>query len=83
MSVYIKPCAKCRQTRAVDRKTPNRKRKSCAECQWIAVAPPSLGRKSLGVFGTKRQAESAVNEAALNAERGIDLAPSRVARIAR
>jgi hypothetical protein len=30
------------------------------------------------VFGTKREAESAVNEAVLNAERGIDLAPSRV-----
>src|SRR5579864_4481552 len=77
MSVYIKPCAKCRRSDKA-RKTPRRRRKACPECRWIAIAPPSLERKSLGVFGTKREAENAVNDAILNAERGIDLAPSRV-----
>jgi integrase len=77
MSVYVKPCADCRRSRRA-KTTPARKRKVCPGCRWIAIAPPSLARKSLGVFGTKREAESAVNEAVLNAERGIDLAPSRV-----
>jgi integrase len=77
MSVYIKPCAKCRRTRSA-RATPVRKHKACGDCRWIAIAPPSLGRKGLGVFGTKREAENAVNDAVLNAERGIDLVPSRV-----
>ncbi len=77
MSVYVKPCAKCRRSRR-SKTTPTRRRKACPECRWIAIAPPSLKRKSLGVFGTKRDAENAVNDAVLNAERGIDLAPSRV-----
>jgi len=77
VSVYVKPCAKCRRAEKT-RKTPRRKRKACPECRWIGIAPPSLERKSLGVFGTKREAEKAVNDAVLNAERGVDLAPSRV-----
>ena len=77
MSVYIKPCAKCRRIRRA-RTTAIRKHKACADCRWIAIAPPALERRSLGVFATKREAENAVNEAVLNAERGIDLAPAHV-----
>ena len=77
MSVYIRSCAKCRRAGKA-RKTTGRKRKACPDCRWIGIAPPSLGRKSVGVYGTKREAERSVNEAVMNAERGIDLAPSHV-----
>ena len=77
MSIYVKPCAKCRK-KATARTTPSRNRKACPSCKWIAYAPPSMGRKSLGVFDKKEAAEAALRDALTNRDRGIDLAPAKV-----
>lgn len=77
MSVYIKPCAKCRRTN-VAKKTPGRRRKACPDCRWIAIAPPSMGRRSLGAFLTKDDAERAKREALSAKDRGVDLSPRKV-----
>lgn len=77
MSVYFKPCAKCRRTRAV-KTTPARKRKACPDCRWIAIAPPSMGRRSLGAFLTKEDAERAERDALSAKDRGVELSPRKV-----
>lgn len=74
MSVYIKRCLSCR--RATTKKTDERKRKMCSNCRWIAVAPPSMERRSLGAYHTKEQAEAAYQEAMVNRRRGIELLPT-------
>lgn len=75
MSVYVRPCAQCRKARRAF-KTDKRGRKSCRDCKWIAVAPPILGRQSLGVFDTKGDAEAAFQQAVVNHRHGIRLAPA-------
>jgi integrase len=77
VSIYVKPCAKCRNAGG-EKRTQNRKRKACPECRWIAIAPPKLGRKSLGSFKNLADAERALRDALSNHDRGIDLAPASV-----
>ncbi len=78
MSVYIKPCLACRRKAAASRKSARRRRKICDACKWIAVAPPVLGRKSLGTFSTKAQAEAAERKALTDHDKGIDLSSRTV-----
>src|SRR5581483_4965645 len=73
MSVYVKRCLPCRQAGRV--KKDSRQRKTCPDCRWIAIAPPSMDRRSLGVHKTKDKAEAALQEAIVNHRRGIDLLP--------
>jgi len=77
MSVHIKPCARCRRARK-GKPIDKRGRKTCVGCRWIAIAPPKLGRKSLGVFGTKEEASAALQQALVNHRRGIDLIPTNL-----
>jgi integrase len=59
-------------------------RKKCPDCYYQAVAPPSIGRRSLGTFRTKDEADAALRRALTDHERGIELAPRKttVAQIA-
>jgi integrase len=41
-----------------------------------AMAPPSMGRVSLGVYDTKEKADAAYEEAVVNHRRGIELLPT-------
>ncbi len=75
MSVYLKLCANCRRK---ERPTVRRGRKSCSNCKWIAVTAPKLGRKSLGVFNAKADADAADQQALSDHRRGIDLLPRNV-----
>jgi len=77
MSVYVKPCAKCRRS-GREKTTPARKRKACPDCRWIAIAPPSMRRRSLGAFLTKEDAERAERDALSAKDRGVDLSPRKV-----
>jgi integrase len=78
MSVHIKPCAKCR--RAKERRPKDRRsRKTCPDCKWIAITPPSLGRRSLGVFRTKDDADAAIQQALVNHRNGIEPLPITLA----
>jgi integrase len=79
MSIYVKPCLRCREVRRMKRNGPmkdRRQRKACTECRWIAISPPAMDRRSLGVYDTKEQADAAYQEALVNRRRGIDLLPS-------
>lgn len=80
MSVYVKLCLPCRRanpkTVQQSKKRDRRKRKVCPRCRWTAMAPPSLGRVSLGVYDTKEEADAAYQEAIVNHRRGIDLLPT-------
>lgn len=67
MSIYVKPCAKHRRARKAAQKpasgtTARRKAKDCPDCRWIAVTTPEHGRKSLGTFDTRAEAEKAERE---------------------
>ena len=75
MSIFIRPCRKCAGKKCAARKDP-RGRKRCRECKWRAVTPPKLGRKTLGIFDTREEAEAKLQEALVNHRRGIDLLPS-------
>lgn len=68
MSVYLRPCTRCKAKSAGHG---DRRRKGCPDCKWLAYSPPSLGRKGLGTFATRAEAEAAEREARVNAERGI------------
>lgn len=72
MSVYLRPCSRCRLIKK-ERSTDQRGRKMCRNCKWIAVAPPKLGRKSLGVYTTKDAAEAAYRDALVKHYGGIEL----------
>ena len=79
MSVYVKLCLPCRRassTATERKKTDRRKRKVCPRCRWTAMAPPSMGRVSLGVYDTKEKADAAYEEAVVNHRRGIELLPT-------
>lgn len=81
MSIYVKPCLRCRKSRRMEKARPKkdrRQRKTCSDCRWIAVAPPAMERASLGVYDTKDQAEAAYQEALVNRRRGIDLCPTEL-----
>lgn len=69
MAVYLRACTKCRTKRTTQ--SDRRGRKTCAKCKWAAYAPPSLGRKSLGLFATKAEAETAEREALVASARGV------------
>ncbi len=75
MSIFVRPCQKCASKERGDRKD-RRGRKGCRECKWRAVTPPKLGRKTLGVFSTREEAEAKLQEALVNHRRGIDLLPT-------
>ena len=75
MSIFVRPCKKCASKNPGDRKD-RRGRKGCRECKWRAVTPPKLGRKTLGVFDTREEAEAELQEALVNHRRGIDLLPA-------
>ena len=74
MSIFVRPCGRCASKSSADRKD-RRGRKGCRDCKWRAVTPPKLGRKTLGVYATREEAESALQEALVNHRRGIDLLP--------
>src|SRR5580704_9239175 len=74
MSIYVKPCLRCRKAPRVNKD--RRKRKACSDCRLIAIAPPSMERRSLGVHHTKEQAEAAYQEAIVNHRRGVELLPT-------
>ncbi len=74
MSIFVRLCKKCAAKDRGDRKD-RRGRKGCRECKWRAVVPPRLGRKTLGVFNTREEAEAKMQEALVNHRRGIDLQP--------
>ena len=76
MSIFVRPCKKCTAKERGDRKD-RRGRKGCRECKWRAVTPPKLGRKTLGVFDTREEAEAKLQDALVNHRRGIDLLPDR------
>lgn len=78
MSVHVKPCGRCRKIRKDRPTASSRGRKTCPNCRWIAIGPPKLGRKSLGVFTTKDAAEAAFQEAVVNHRRGIELLPTNM-----
>jgi integrase len=70
VSTYPKLCNRCRTTA---KKKDRRKRKKCVNCKWIAISPPSLGRRSLGVFDTKELALKAERDALQARDQGFDL----------
>jgi integrase len=74
MSIYVKACSRCRKVPRAN--NCRRKRKACSDCRWIAIAPPSMERRSLGVHHTKEQADAAYQEAIVNHRRGIELLPT-------
>lgn len=76
MAIYVKPCARHRAKPGV-KTTQKRKKKICADCKWIAYSPPSMGRRSLGVFTTREDAERAERDALQLRDRGVDLPPSK------
>ena len=84
MPVYLRPCLKCKSTKSRENRTDRKGRKKCPVCWYQAIAPPSLGRRSLGAFRTKEEADAAMRRALTDHERGIDLAPreTTVAQIA-
>ncbi len=84
MPVYIRPCSRCESTKSRVNRTDRKGRKKCPDCYYQAVAPPSVGRRSLGTFRTKEEADAAMRRALTDHERGIDLAPraTTVAQIA-
>ena len=75
MSVFVRICAKC-AAKKPGKPTNRRGRKGCRYCSWRAVTPPKLGRKTLGVFDTREEAEAKLQEALVNFRRGIDPLPS-------
>ena len=75
MSIFVRPCRKCAAKKCAARKD-RRGRKRCRECKWRAVTPPKLGRKTLGIFDTREEAEAKLQEALVNHRRGIDLLPA-------
>ena len=75
MSIFVRPCGKCAAKGRCDRRD-KRGRKNCRDCKWRAVTPPKLGRKTLGVFATREEAEAKLQEALVNHRRGIDLLPA-------
>lgn len=77
MSIFVRPCKKCAAKERSDRKD-RRGRKGCRECKWRAVTPPKLGRRTLGVFETREEAEAKLQEALVNHRRGIDLLPANL-----
>ena len=84
MPVYLRPCLKCKSTKSRENRTDRKGRKKCPVCWYQAIAPPSLGRRWLGAFKTKEEADAAMRRALTDHERGIDLAPreTTVAQIA-
>jgi hypothetical protein len=79
MAIFVRLCASCTKKEAQRKKNGERRRgrnrNGCADCKWRAVTPPKLGRRSLGVFDTREEAESKLQEALVNHRRGIDLLP--------
>lgn len=75
MSIFVRPCKRCATKEREERKD-RRGRKGCRDCKWRAVTPPKLGRKTLGVFDTREEAEAKLQEALVNHRRGIDLLPT-------
>lgn len=75
MSIFVRPCRKCSVKERCERKD-RRGRKGCRDCKWRAVTPPRLGRKTLGVFDTREEAEAKLREALVDHRRGIDLLPT-------
>ncbi|HTU81359.1 MAG TPA: site-specific integrase [Candidatus Acidoferrales bacterium] len=77
MSIFIRPCQKCAAKGRGGCKD-RRGRKNCKDCKWRAVTPPKLGRKTLGVFNTREQAEAKLQEALVNHRRGFELLPAKL-----
>ena len=75
MPVYLRPCSRCESAKSLENRTARKGRKKCPDCYYQAVAPPSIGRRSLGTFRTKDEADAALRRALTDHERGIDLAP--------
>ncbi len=84
MPVYLRPCSRCESTKNRENRADRKGRKKCPDCYYQAVAPPSIGRRSLGTFRTKDEADAALRRALADHERGINLAPRQttVAQIA-
>lgn len=85
MPVYIQACAPCRAKRREQRASvntasrPRFKRKQCDRCKFIAVLPVKFGRRSVGVFSTKGDAEVALDAAVVDARRGKLPPPAKLA----
>jgi hypothetical protein len=78
MSIYVKPCLRCRRValkNAAAKRKDGRKRKPCVDCRWITISPPSMGRRSLGVFETKELAQKAERDALRPAITGLIFRP--------
>jgi integrase len=72
MSVHLKPCEKC----VAVRKTA-RNQKKCRLCKWQAVTTPAMGRKSVGVYATKAEAEKALRDYLTARENGTFVESSK------
>jgi integrase len=78
MAIFVRLCANCakkaeRNTNGQRRPRRGRNRNGCSECKWRAVTPPKLGRRTLGVFDTREEAEAKLQDALVDHRRGIDL----------
>jgi hypothetical protein len=73
-------CADCarkaERNKSNERRRRGRNRNGCSECKWRAVTPPRLGRKTLGVYNTRQEAEAKLQEALVNHRRGFELLPT-------
>ena len=81
MAIFVRSCTTCarkaeQKRNGERRQRRGRNRNGCSECKWRAVTPPKLGRKTIGIFNTREEAEAKLQEALVNHRRGIDLLPA-------